>query len=428
MGDLMKQFKQPLLTVLVIFATAYVLTVVGCAPAAKDLQAKTAEVETATQPGEGKNLNIELVNKVPIDPKSMPECTTEEFSKLVAWGTAVDAANEAIEEMGPEKSWKKSTNIIKVASDAKSKCDVVQPYHYAKPCKRTAAKNILKTELKGYDANRINQRCEMPRKYLAKFNVQPPKVVEPKPDVKPEPKLPPVVAPTVPDTGAVPGMRTCSADEFNKIKTFRSALDIANMNIAKLGSQANWKYESNAVSSGATATKACEPLITYHQASPCQRTFTDEKTKVTQTKVYSGENLRQQCQTVRLYTYDYAQKSESLIVTGARLYFDASSLANQPIEVGSVDVNIGENCLVSNLTSNRVTYSAGQEVLLTAARVYPPQNSDNGGLQMFVFETEQGIKVECYGIEYPGVKTSKAEVVRLLKAKNTNVPLRYELL
>lgn len=426
MGDSMNQFKQPLLTVLVIFATAYVLTVVGCAPAAKDLQARTSADEVATLPGEGGKPKTEIFNAVPIDPKKMPECSTAEFSKLIAWGTAVDVANEAIEEMGPEKSWKKSTNVIKITSDAKMKCDNVQPYHFAKPCKKTSS-NFLKATVKGYDANRIHQRCEISRKYLAKFNVQPPKAVEPKPDVVPDSKLPPVVAPNVPDTGAISGIKTCSGDEFIKIKAWRSALDIANMNIAKLGSQANWKYETYAIDSGAAATKACEPLIAYHQTNPCQRSFTDEKTKVTQTKVYSGESLREQCQTARLYTYDYAQKSESLIVTGARLYFDASSLANQPIEVGSVDVNIGENCLVSNLTSNRVSYSAGQEVLLSTARVYPPQNSDNGGLQMFVFETEQGIKVECYGLEYPGVKTSKAEVIRLLKAKNTSLSLRYEL-
>ncbi len=424
----MNQFKQPLLTVLVIFATAYVLTVVGCAPGGQDVQANKPIIETPTESDQGLISNAEVVNSVPIDPKSMRECTRDEFIKLVPWGKAVDTANEAIEKLGTEKDWKKSASLTQVAGDAKLKCDNVQPYHFAKPCKNTSTNFLGTTKVKAYDAYRINERCELSRKYLAKFNVEPPKPAEPKPGVKPDPKLPPAVTPTVPDTGAVAGLRICSADEFTKIKAWRSALDIANMNIAKLGSQANWRYEGIAVSSGVTATKACEQLITYHQVSPCQRSFTDEKTKVTQTKVYSGENIRNQCQTARLYTYDFAQKSESLIVTGARLYFDATALANQTIEVGSVDVNIGENCLVSNLTSNNVTYSSGQEVLLTAARVYPPQNADNGGLQMFVFETEQGIKVECYGVEYPGVKTSKAEVVRLLKTKNTNIPLRYELL
>ncbi len=419
----MNQFKQPLLTVLVIFATAYVITVVGCAPAGEDLQAKTPRVDSTEQSG---SATAERVNQVPIDPKTMRECTNEEFSALVSWGSAVDTANEAIEELGTEKNWKKSSNIISAAVSAKSKCDAVQPYHYAKPCKKTSA-TLLQTKVKGYDANRINQRCELSRKYLAKFKVEAPKVIEPKPDVIQEPKTPPVVAPTQPDTGASSGLRACSADEFTKIKAWRSALDIANMNIAKLGSQANWKYEASAVGSAAAATKACEALSPYHQTNPCQRTFTHEKTKMAQTKVYSGENLREQCQAARLYTYDFAQRSESLIVPTAKLYLDGSAFANQAIEVGSLDVNIGEQCLVSNLTSSRVSYSAGQQILLTVARVYPPQNSDNGGLQMFVFETEQGIKVECYGVDYPDVKTSKSEVVRLLKAKNTNLTLRYEL-
>ena len=430
MGEIMNQFKQPLLTILVIFATAYVLTIVGCAPQSSD----PVPVSISSD-------NTQPTILQPIALSDLRECTKEEFSNLVRWSESLTAADASINALGTPAKWKKDANVIKLATDAINKCDSATYYHSLKPCKKTTQNIITPTKptMKGYDAYRINQRCDLPNQYLLKFNlrpdpnntvqpapVKPPKVPAPKPDEEVQQPLPPVVTNPGSDNSSS-GIRQCSADEFDKIKMWRASLDQANKNISKLGSQSNWKYEANSIASAATATKSCEALISYYQNTECERKIVDDKTKTSQIKTYSKEIIRDQCQMARLYNYEFAQRAESLIVSNAKLYFDASPLANQTIAVGSVDFRIGEQCFVSNLTSNDVTYGSGQQVLLTAARVYPPQNSDNGGLQMFVFETEQGIKVECYGLDYPGVKTSKSEVVRLLKQKNTNISLRYEL-
>lgn len=424
----MKQFKQPLVTILIIFATAYMLSIVGCAPQSSDPLARpTGEVDGTDA--------VSTADLQPIPLSQLRECTTAEFSNLVSWGKYLKAADAAINAQGDANLWKKNQAVVKISLTAINMCDEAQFYHELKPCKRTIRNIIVpeKPTITGYDAARIQKRCELPNLYLNKFNLRPdPNInIEAVPGPTPinpvDPIEPPAVVAVEPNLPVSGGLRQCSTDEFSKLKLWKSALDQANKNIAKLGSQANWKYESVAVESSASAAKSCESLMAYHQSNACERKIVDEKTKSTQLKIYNRENIRSQCETTRLYTYEYAQRSESLIVPNAKLLFDASSLANQLIAVGSVDVRIGEQCLVSNLTSNDVTYSAGQQVLLAAARVYPPQNSDNGGLQMFVFETEQGIKVECYGVEYPGVKTSKSEVVRLLRAKNTKLSLRYEL-
>ncbi len=436
MGEIMNQFKQPLLTIFVIFATAYVLTIVGCTP-------PSAESRSAPVPVGSNNSPTEHAVLTAIPLSDLRECTQEEFSKLVRWSDSLASAVSSINDLGNSAKWKKDANVIKTATEVINQCDALTYYHSLKPCKKTTANIITPTKptVKGYDAFRITERCDLPNQYLTKFNlrpdpnnivkappvpVKPPVVPTPQPPVTAPNEQPPVVIDPVPDN-SINGLRQCSVDEFEKIKTWKAALDQANKNIAKLGSQANWKYESNAISSAATATKSCEALMNYHQANECQRKIVDDKTKTSQIKTYSREIIRDLCQSTRLYNYEFAQHAESLIVAGASLFFDASPLANQTIEAGSVDSRIGDQCLVSNLTASDVSYSPGQQVLLTAARVYPPQNSDNGGLQMFVFETEQGLKVECYGLDYPGVKTSKAEVERLLKQKNTDINLHYEL-
>ncbi len=436
----MKQFKQPLLTILVIFATAYVLTIVGCAP---------KNSESTPSPVSQSNDSTQPTILQPIALSDLRECTKEEFINLVHWSESLTAADASINALGVPAKWRKDSNVVKLATDAIRKCDAETYYHSLKPCKKTTQNIITPTKptVKGYDAYRIHQRCDLPNQYLLKFNLRPDpnNIVQPAPE-KPPTQSPPVLAPSpgvgegendqqlpppvvtnpAPDNSPG-GNRQCSVDEFDKIKLWKASLDQANKNIAKLGSQSSWKYEANSIAAAATATKSCESILSYYQNTTCERKIVDEKAKTSQIKTYSKEIIRDQCQIARLYNYEFAQHEESLIVSNAKLYFDASPLANQTIEVGSVDLRIGEQCLVSNLSSSAVTYGSGQQVLLTAARVYPPQNSDNGGLQMFVFETEQGIKVECYGLDYPGVKTSKSEVIRLLKQKNTNISLRYEL-
>lgn len=450
MGDFMNQFKQPLVTIFVIFATAYVLSVLGCAPAGGTNSVPVTP--TQATPVE----TIETAELQPIPVSDLRECTTGEFRNLVKWSQVLETANKAIDTLGGQSQWTKAdSKISAVALVAIQKCDEDQYYHQLKPCKKTTVTIISpdKPTVRGYDAYTINRRCEKVNAYLMHFKMRPdPNAVQPEPPtvtpVQPieppvRPPVRPPVAPVQPiDHGNPPpvisdpgldsgnqnsGLRECGNDEFTRLKSWRASLDQANRNIAKQGAPANWRYESVAVDAAATATKSCESLMTYHQTNSCQRRIVDEKTKTSQIKIYNRETLREQCQTARLYHYEFTQHSESLIVPNARLIFDTSALAGHTLAVGMIDGRIGEQCFVSNMSDRDVTYGHGQQALVTAARVYPPQNSDNGGLQMFVFETEHGIKVECYGVEYPGVKTSKSEVVRLLMQKGTQIQMRYEL-
>lgn len=206
-------------------------------------------------------------------------------------------------------------------------------------------------------------------------------------------------------------MRECTADEFAKLNSWRAALDIANKNIAKLGGQSNWKYDAAAVDSSKTATVLCESLITYHQARPCKRE-----------KVYTAQSLREQCATARTYNYNFAQRTESLIVSGARLYLNTSIFADRTegFKPGPANLSHGQ-CVITNLAASPIVYS-GQKALVTEARVYT-----DPAYQMFVLQTQEGLKLECYGVNYSSLQTSLSEVVRLLGAKDTRLPLSYEL-
>lgn len=419
-GGNMNRYKQPILTIMIIFATAYVLTLIGCAPAGGSSPAVAPAVDQPSDPS-GPSDQVGTVELVDVNVKDMRECTNDEFSKLVSWSNALAASNAAIEASGG----KQKSDVVRLALAAINMCDEQQYYHTLKPCKKTK-QTIISTEVKGYDGYKINKRCQATENYLKKFDLRP-NVAANSPALPQVPSAPtnPSLPPTSPiNSGEISQLRDCSAEEFNGLKTFRTALEIANKNVDKLGAMSTWKYDQNAVDSSKSATLACESVIKYHSSQPCKRVIKNDATNQLETKTYSGETLRQQCAKARTYNYEFLQQSSSLITQNANLYLDTSVVSNMTIEPGySSNKTIGQ-CIVNNESATAITYQ-GQKALVKAARVYPDPTAE--GYQMFVLVTAEGLKLECYGLDYVSLKSSKSEVVRLLKAKNTNINLSYEL-
>ncbi|MFZ3231762.1 MAG: hypothetical protein WA160_16265 [Pseudobdellovibrio sp.] len=422
-----QQYKQPLLTIVIIFATAYILTLIGCAPkGGSDAAAPVPNIEAAAPDLQPQNPTLTDEDLQEIDPKDMRECTTDEFKTLIDWSNSLAASNKVIQSMGASSaSWKQKADFVQIATLAMNKCDDVQFYHSKKPCKKTEVTIINPTKpiLKyAYDAARIHKRCALTEQYLNKFGLRPDNAGAAPANSEQNPYSPgdSSNSGTVEDVNS---LRECSIDEFSKLKLFRSALDQANKNIDKLGTSANWKYDANSIEAAQVATSTCEVEIKYHQAQPCKRAIKNETTNQIEVKVYAGDTLRQQCQKARSYNYEFAQRSESLITSNAKLILDTSLIANKTITSGESNITVGQ-CVVSNVSAATVTYQ-GQKTLVTEARVYP--NQEDPGYQMFVMLTAEGVKFECYGLDYTSLKTSKNEVVRLLKQKNTNINLSYEL-
>lgn len=399
----MKNYRQPLLTILIIFATAYILTIVGCAPASGG--ADLAIPTDSSNPTNGANASAPIK---PIELSKLRECSGAEFKTLQDWSFALEDANAALQKANAKYDEKiGSTSLVAI-----KKCDALQSYHTNEPCKRTA--NLpTGVSVKGYDAFRIKERCAAVDNYLTKFNKRPVLAQPAKPTPSPEPPVMPVnpipPAPTTPLQGNLP---QCTAEEFAVLKTWRTALDIANKNIAAMNS--TLVFNQNAINAATTATQQCEKLIVYHQSNSCARE-----------KEYTGQSMRDQCKIARSYYYDFAQRKDSLISTNARLYFDTSVIANKSFRSGFGENSVYGNCMISNETQSAIAYT-GQAVLVKEARVYT-NNAIEDGRNMFVFKTEEGLKFECYGLEYSSILTSKTEVVRLLSNKQTKIPLRYEL-
>lgn len=414
-GEEMKQFKQPLLTILIIFATAYVLSLIGCAPS--DDRPGGSVVSTPVQRNENDNLGNNINELKQIDPVKMPVCKDSEFAALQNWSAALASAESAIKLMGDKSSsWKKKDDVVKLAQKAIFQCDQLQYYHSQNPCKKIVGQNIVnpKGVLKAYDGFRIHQRCELSNQYLVQFGVRSQPALPPSASVNPDPN----------SSADARDIHECNDLEFSKLKIWRASLDQANKNIAKLGDRNSWKYDPNAIESSKAATQVCESLISYHQDQPCKRYIKNDKTNASELKIYSVETLHQQCETARTYQYEFAQHDSNLIMPNAKLFFDASVIAGMTIDPGYSSGKLLGQCIISNQSPNTITYG-NEKVLIKEARVYPSNGIE--GYQMFVMVTAEGIKFECYGLDYSSAKTSKNEVVRLLKQKQTNISLSYKL-
>ncbi|MBC7467105.1 MAG: hypothetical protein H7256_14040 [Bdellovibrio sp.] len=419
----MQRYKQPILTIFVIFATAYVLTLLGCAPAsgsdAKATPATETPPSTAVTPetGDQNNSSLDLVE---VDPNQMRECTTDEFSNLVSFSNSLDAAKEAIRISDGQKQ----NDTVRLALDAMKKCDQAQAYHTINPCKKMRRTIIDPDQAvleSAYDGSRIHVRCATVEIYLNNFDLR---------DANDAGQAPgrddsaPLTTQPFPFPGEGDALRECSNEEFSKLNLWRSTLEFANRNIDKLGVPSAWKYEPNANDSAKAATASCEAEIVYHEQQPCRRTISNAMTGEDEVKIYSGSSLRNQCEKARMYNYDFSQQATSLIVPNVRLLLDTRIIANVEIVPGLNPEHSVGKCSVSNLSQNSVIYR-GEKTLVTEAHVYP--NPEDENFQKFVLVTAEGVKLECTDLEYMSLKTSKNEVVRLLNQKNTIMGLSYEL-
>lgn len=299
---------------MMIFATAYVLTLIGCAPSSSSGPKAAPAPTTPAVTGDGSNNNNGQL--VEVDPATMPECTADELNQLDSLSNSLEAADAAISAAAGQKD----DMAVQLASEAKSKCEQEQQYHTVKPCKklnRTVVNPDDTTLDEAYDAARIYKRCEVVVSYADQYGT--------------------------------------SAGDDN-------------------------------------------PYEPGHTIQPAP-----------------GLNLK---------ALSSMQQASSLIVKGANLLLDTSIISNIAITEGyTVNKTIGQ-CLLSNTSTSTVTYH-GQKTVLTEASIYPDAKSAN--YQMFVLVTAEGVKLECYGLDYPAATASKNNVVRLLKNKNTNLNLSYEL-
>lgn len=318
----MQHYKQPILTIFIIFATAYVLTLIGCAPiGGYNSSASTAEDEVSAK------ANLDLVE---VNPDLMRECSLEEYSNLVAFSNSLDTAVEAIRISGGAKQ----DDTIQFALDAMKKCDEAQAYHTINPCKKMQVSETIPATLvleHAYDGARIHARCVGVEDYLNQYNLR----------------------------------------DAN-----------------------NSEIELNA--------EQAQPMVAVSDELPAE---------VMNEAVGKPEN------------YDDKKQAASLIVEGANLLFDTRTVANVEIAPGYASGHAAGQCIVSNQSEKSVVYR-GEKTLVTEASVFTAAKSED--FQKFVLVTAEGVKLECYGLEYSGAATSKSEVVKLLKQKNTIMGLSYQ--
>ena len=251
----MKKHSKAVFTMMVIFGAAYVLAAAGCAKSGNDGKNLTAPIGQNGNNGQDDDTTV----LEPLKPDQVRECTDNEFAQLVSWRNAVDKANGEIDTA----KGKQSQGAVQASLTAIAACDSRFSYHKAEPCKKTK-KTIVNTQVKVYDAFTIKRDCSKVESYLTKYNLRPepgvkPTPVQPMPNPTPNPQPLPVdpVDPPVIDNGNQGPMVACSQDEFSRLSEWASAQDRANKSIAKLGSQASWKYDDQAITNSALAVKKC---------------------------------------------------------------------------------------------------------------------------------------------------------------------------
>jgi hypothetical protein len=345
------------------------------------------------------------------------ECSGSEVQSIRSYEQLIQAANSSVDST----KGKKDDKVIAAGISAIQACDeVIQQVSTAGACRVTKT-TINGTKVSLYDGYRVNQKCKKTEKYLTAHDARPAKS-------QPPVTQPPVVAPVEPNPGGpvlvnppvtqppVSGgpLRQCSADEFSKLSSSMSSVDLAKTQISKQGQFANWKYESDAIANAALGAKSCEALIAYHDQNPCERTVTKADGSKTP-RQYTGAYLRQRCETARTYFYEFVQNTTTLNFKNAELYLDVSGFEEKVFDTVPVQV---QGCIIENRTNRAIDYSGRSQVLVKDSRGF----SD----KMMVLETVDGLVVQCYGLKIDG-PFSKREVVRLFQKENTNMPLSYKL-
>ena len=419
----MRQMKRPLLTVFVIFGSAFLLAAVGCGSSSssnRPNQSPDPVIADNQSPVEDSSPAEVITELKPSEIKR--ECTDAEFSKLAAWRNLLNSANGAI----TAAAGKKETAAIDAAVKAIRSCDVISDYHKQNPCRRT---HIITGEVKLYDQSRLLKDCKSAETYLVKNNARPAKgggtVVQPTPQPQPQqpsqPSQPPavdepvVISPDAPASEVGP-FKQCSSDEFTKLSQMSAVETKANAAIKALGSMLAWKYDSNAISSAALLVKACEPLIQYHAANPCEKSVKQTDGSVVK-KEYTQSTLRNRCQLARTYFYEFVQNTKTLNFKNADLFIDMTPFPEKSFLNGYYKEAFGQ-CIIENRTGQDISYG-NQLVLLKDSRA----SIDN---KMIVFETNEGLLIQCYGLSVEG-PFSKREVEKIMSSKATPIKLVYKL-
>lgn len=389
---------------MVIFCAAYMLAATGCADSGGG---SGANLNAPVNPNDGVDQDDMVLQ--PLDPKQVRECTNNEFSQLISWRNAVDKANGLIDAA----KGKQQAQAVDASLTAIRACDSRFTYHRQQPCKKTK-ETIVSTQVKVYDAYLIKNDCSKVEGYLKKHNLRPDDTIDTTPDVTPVTPQPvdPAIPPVIDDGPGVFAM--CSQNEFSKLTEWSASLDRANKSIAKLGSQANWKYDDASITNAALAVKSCESLMKYHADAPCEKNIKQDDGSMIK-REYSKDSIASRCKTARTYFYEYVQNKTTLVFPNADLYVDLSHFAQQRFEAQSF-VSLG-NCVVENRTDNTIDYS-GRKALVTDTRGFEQK--------MMVLVTAEGLKIDCYGLDVDG-PFSKTQVVKLLKAENTDIRLEYRL-
>ena len=414
----MSKMSKSFVTIAIIFGTAFILAAMGCSEEHKTTNTDTQKNDNANSAEDRVDSNNDSrVILKPVDPDLVRLCSSQEKSDLDQWKTQIDKANSLIDQTGSNSSqWKKSTTAIKESVTARSLCITRLNYHRDQPCK-TVTKNIIKPEpiTHIFDEFHVHQKCLKVTKYANQFvgadqnssdhSNQPPILPQPAP-------MP------FPDQSKIPAdleLPECSNAEFDSLREWSAQLTLSDKAILTMGDNfSGWKYNANAIDFATQANQTCEKLINYHAAKPCQRNIKQNDGSVLN-RIYKQDTIAQRCQRSRAYFYEFQQHKTSLMVRNAYLFVDMTGLSKNVFEPNSFSEN--GNCIIENRTASTIDYST-QKAMVKDTRGFESK--------MIVLETTEGLVIQCYGLEIDG-PFSKNEVVRLLKAKNTNLKLEYVL-
>ncbi|MBC7457674.1 MAG: hypothetical protein H7235_05305 [Bdellovibrionaceae bacterium] len=346
------------------------------------------------------------------------ECSASEVQSLKSYEQLIQGSNTLVDAT----KGKVDTKVIAAGVSAIQACDhAIEKVVNAGACRMTKT-TIAGIKVAYYDGYRIDEKCKITEKYLIDNDARPPKnnpAVEPPPVVvptNPHPEAPVVVIPPAEQLPLSSGsLRQCTADEFSNLTSSMSSVDLATAQISKQGESSSWKYDSDTIANASLATKSCEALIAYHEQSACGRTVTkaDGSKNLRQ---YTGAYLRQRCEKARTYFYEFVQNQTTLNFKNADLYIDVSNFETKSFEADYI--NEIQGCRVENRSGHSINYAGAGQVLV--------KNSRGFEAKMMVLETNDGLVIQCYGLNIDG-PFSKREVVKVLREEGTNMPLSYKL-
>ncbi len=95
-------------------------------------------------------------------------------------------------------------------------------------------------------------------------------------------------------------VKECSANEYNDLKTLKSALADSDQQIKSLGAEKKWTLNSNIFKSAEKSALLCEKLMTRHRSLACKKTIADSLTTI-----YSYNKIKTACGLSQKYYNQY---------------------------------------------------------------------------------------------------------------------------